>query len=488
MVRPMRTLLLALGLLLAHAAGASAASLSVFWSPASATMGVTYDDWRGEVNHLLVTPDGANVLIVDDAVAVTAPTPRPGDPATCTQEDPHTVRCPSLGIVTVGVHATLGGGDDTADVRSVNGTGQSTIDGGPGNDTVIADAGSLRGGPGDDTLTLRYGDWNQVEGGDGDDHLFGGTRVDLLIGGPGRDVLDGRAGNDTLHDGAAADPDGEDDVLLGGPGVDALYSHGGVDRLEGGDDLDYLYARDGETAPGSPSAGTPDVVDCGAGDDVFHADPVDALVACEQAWNPCTSPPYPGRPAPPCPAAGGGGGGGPGAGAGASPPPPASSTAPPPAAPPRPAAAPPPLEVRLRLDAARGRLPLRPIPRGLVTLSATAHVTITLERRTDGPFVDAAGSPARRSAGSYVELPGSINRRLGAGERSISLAPLLNSRRGLIAGRYRITLAAQAADGRTATAHAALRLLARAKAKPRKPTQRRPAASKRRSNRPNAAG
>ncbi|MFZ1468931.1 MAG: calcium-binding protein [Paracoccaceae bacterium] len=84
----------------------------------------------------------------------------------------------------------------------------STIDGGFGNDTLMASANgaSLNGGRGSDLL----------QGGAGNDVLTGGygTDNDTLSGAGGNDTLDGGYGNDILNGGAG------NDVMLGGAGSD----------------------------------------------------------------------------------------------------------------------------------------------------------------------------------------------------------------------------------------------------------------------------
>ncbi|WP_420895153.1 calcium-binding protein, partial [Snodgrassella communis] len=65
----------------------------------------------------------------------------------------------------------------------------------------------LNGGDGDDTL------W----GNDGDDILNGGDGDDTLNGGPGNDILNGGNGNDILWGKQGYD------IINGGPGNDTLY-------------------------------------------------------------------------------------------------------------------------------------------------------------------------------------------------------------------------------------------------------------------------
>ena len=66
-----------------------------------------------------------------------------------------------------------------------------------------------------------------LDGGAGNDTIFGADRADILIGGAGRDVLDGLAGNDQLRA-----LDGEADVLHGGLGTDTAQRDA-ADKVDG---------------------------------------------------------------------------------------------------------------------------------------------------------------------------------------------------------------------------------------------------------------
>lgn len=114
------------------------------------------------------------------------------------------------------------------------------VDGGEGDDTLIADEDhhQLAGNDGDDRL---YGDEGEdrLDGGAGDDQLFGNGGDDRLEGGDGNDRLFGGAGDDVLLGGAGDDQlfGGEgDDVLVAGPGADRLFGEDGNDLLIGNDD------------------------------------------------------------------------------------------------------------------------------------------------------------------------------------------------------------------------------------------------------------
>nr|WP_244404313.1 calcium-binding protein [Fulvimarina pelagi] len=129
------------------------------------------------------------------------------------------------------------------------------MDGGSGNDRLYGDEGDdiLEGGVGNDTLYGGTGD-DELDGDEGDDHLYGGGGDDILDGGDGTDTLygganddelDGGAGNDRLYGGGGDDIlEGGvgDDVLHGGEGNDALCDDAGIDYLYGGEGDDHFYA------------------------------------------------------------------------------------------------------------------------------------------------------------------------------------------------------------------------------------------------------
>ncbi len=123
------------------------------------------------------------------------------------------------------------------------------IDGGPGNDTITADAGvteglTILGGAGDDVITGGAGD-DVIYGGPGNDRIICGSGASYADGGPGNDKLSatgpamlfGGAGNDQLSAGAGG-------LLAGGPGSDAYT---------GGAATTHIYAQKGESvsSPGT---------------------------------------------------------------------------------------------------------------------------------------------------------------------------------------------------------------------------------------------
>ncbi len=83
-----------------------------------------------------------------------------------------------------------------------------------------------------DTLTTR-GNGSGMDGGAGNDRLFGSPGSDNMYGGEGNDWVYGGNGTDYLN---------------GGKGIDHLYGQGGNDELDGGRDFDTDYLTGG-TSP-----------------------------------------------------------------------------------------------------------------------------------------------------------------------------------------------------------------------------------------------
>ncbi|MEL7045096.1 MAG: LamG-like jellyroll fold domain-containing protein, partial [Pseudomonadota bacterium] len=130
------------------------------------------------------------------------------------------------------------GGDSAEDVLSAsqvfdlatNGPG-SALTGAAGPQPMVAADDVINGGGGNDTI---YGEA-------GDDELSGGAGHDELRGGYGNDLLQGDAGDDVLEGGRGAD------LLLGGAGDDVLISHS-----------DAGEQRIGQLAIGDPTRPDPD--------------------------------------------------------------------------------------------------------------------------------------------------------------------------------------------------------------------------------------
>lgn len=113
-----------------------------------------------------------------------------------------------LSVKATAIEALGGTASTTATVDVSFGTGNDTVRGGKGNDTIHAGFGS-----------------DIVRGDSGNDSIFGGE---------GNDTLNGDSGNDVIHDGAG------NDLVRGGSGNDVFIAGAGSDRYEGGSDFDTL--------------------------------------------------------------------------------------------------------------------------------------------------------------------------------------------------------------------------------------------------------
>ena len=88
-----------------------------------------------------------------------------------------------------------------------------------------------------------------IDGGSGDDQLFGGNDADTITGAAGNDKIEGGFGNDLLN--GQADNDrlfggAGSDTLIGDHGTDRAWGGSGGDLLEGGAGKDQLWGDDGE--------------------------------------------------------------------------------------------------------------------------------------------------------------------------------------------------------------------------------------------------
>jgi Ca2+-binding RTX toxin-like protein len=142
----------------------------------------------------------------------------------------------------------------------------SRIDGGLGNDLLYGgnDRDSIYGSYGADTIFGIGGrDW--VTGGPGRDRIWGGADDDVLFGNGGDDDIRGEGGNDVIFGNDGDDTlggDFGDDRIYGGAGNDWLGSVSfgplpneggddflsggtGADRLLGGPGKDQIYGNDG---------------------------------------------------------------------------------------------------------------------------------------------------------------------------------------------------------------------------------------------------
>lgn len=130
------------------------------------------------------------------------------------------------------------------------------IDGGSGNDVIFGSDGDdqIFGGPGRDKIFGRDGR-DLIEGAEGSDLIFSGRGDDLIFTGGGRNVVFAGSGNDRIMGG----PDR--DLFFGESGNDLIDGKEGRDRLFGGDDHDVILGGEGN-----------DFIDGGDGDDQVHGD------------------------------------------------------------------------------------------------------------------------------------------------------------------------------------------------------------------------
>ena len=134
------------------------------------------------------------------------------------------------------------------------GDGNDQVWAGRGNDVVFGEADNdwISGGRGDDYLQGDSGD-DVINGNSGNDYLLGGRGNDALTGGSGNDYLSDGVGNDTVTAGSG------DDMVVVGEGDDSYAGGSGFDTL------DFSAAQQGVTV--SLSAGTAS----GLGTDTFSS-------------------------------------------------------------------------------------------------------------------------------------------------------------------------------------------------------------------------
>ena len=161
----------------------------------------------------------------------------------------------------------------TINFLQTGGAGRDVIDGQGGNDVIIhGDDGSrIRGGSGNDAIVAGLGNDN-VNGGSGSDRIRGdlGNIVDapeiiILSRGfyqraydayleerirrrGGNDKIDGGSGNDRIYGEGGVDTlrgGGDNDTIFGGSGNDRLFGDRGNDSILGGDGIDRIDGGEG---------------------------------------------------------------------------------------------------------------------------------------------------------------------------------------------------------------------------------------------------
>lgn len=134
------------------------------------------------------------------------------------------------------ITVTLGAWDSSTGTSLATKTSGSEMD-------TVSNFENIEGGLGNDTLTGNDAA-NHLNGSDGDDVVSGGGGNDLLEGWHGNDTLTGGDGNDNLN--------GQDgnDILSGGAGNDTISGLGGDDIIEGGSGRDILDGGDTDEVNG----------------------------------------------------------------------------------------------------------------------------------------------------------------------------------------------------------------------------------------------
>jgi len=126
--------------------------------------------------------------------------------------------------------------------------------GGSGNDNLTGTAGADVIDGNNSPSAPNAADTDTLNGGAGDDQLFGRGGTDTLNGGDGVDMLDGGAGDDMLNGGEGID------TLLGGTGNDTLAGDAGDDVMKGGaGDDTYIVEDAGDTVTELANEGTDEV-------------------------------------------------------------------------------------------------------------------------------------------------------------------------------------------------------------------------------------
>ena len=140
-------------------------------------------------------------------------------------------------------------------------SGSDILGGDEGNDTISGDRGEnhrgavgedgqqdcINGGSGDDLLYGNEGQ-NTLNGGSGNDTIYGGKDSDILNGGAGDDWLFGDSGDDTLIEGIGDDRF----VLSANSGIDTVLNFSvGTDLFVLAEGLSFEALRINSTANGT---------------------------------------------------------------------------------------------------------------------------------------------------------------------------------------------------------------------------------------------
>jgi len=145
------------------------------------------------------------------------------------------------------VEQTLNGGGEGDFI--IGGDMDELINGGPGNNILFGMAGNdnIEGGADQDLLLGNQGS-DFIQGYAGNDIISGGKDNDTLVGGEGDDFLTGDMGNDLVAGGNGNDSiygGQDDDILLGENGNDYILGNLGNDTINAGDGNDIAFGNEG---------------------------------------------------------------------------------------------------------------------------------------------------------------------------------------------------------------------------------------------------
>jgi serralysin len=171
-----------------------------------------------------------------------------------------------------------GVGNDTlfgtgANERFNAGEGNNTLYGNGGNDLFIAGAGNDQayGGGGDDSFDLGGGN-NVAYGNGGNDTFITGLGNDTIYGGGGTDVVDAGNGDNVIYG------NGGNDRIRTGAGKDTIYGGGGTEFINAGNGDNLIYGNGGNdtiiTGSGNDliyGGGSNESFNVGTGNDVIYS-------------------------------------------------------------------------------------------------------------------------------------------------------------------------------------------------------------------------
>lgn len=192
--------------------------------------------------------------------------------------------------ITTGGYFTATGGSASDQISGTNhNVDGDTINGGDGNDTLYGFYGddTINGGAGVDQIYGNQGsttpvgtgsDNDTINGGEGNDILQGDEGDDVIHGDAGDDTIRGSTGNDTLYgDGDQDTINGNDgnDTLFGGDDNDTLHGDAGDDSLTGEAGADALFGEAGDDTfiyNGTADVGSGEVINGGSNTDTIRVD------------------------------------------------------------------------------------------------------------------------------------------------------------------------------------------------------------------------